>query len=123
MTTFNAALFIAMLNDFAEKTATGFMPISKANPELTPNIHDYILYDDKVPDKGDDSIQYKIVCDKCWDCGQYDVIDYYDEESFDYLKGIKVRVVIPDEEEPYIDVWTDDADEIISIENGHWHVV
>lgn len=99
------------------------MPISKANPELTPNIHDYILYDDKVPDKGDDSIQYKIVCDKCWDCGQYDVIDYYDEESLDYLKGIKVRVVIPDEEEPYIDVWTDDADEIISIENGHWHVV
>ena len=109
--------FIKLLDELAACTENGIEPFSKATQE-TYGIK--IHYDERNED-GDEG--YRVVCDACIlddpECYHHDIISYWDSESLEY----QIRVIIDEENVPYIIVKLLLSEDMIAIENGRWYFV
>lgn len=105
--------FLNMLNELAEMSANGIEEFSNATSET---FREKVFYNEK---KEDENGQYKIVLDACLSPEHHDAVSYYGEYATEYT----VRIVIDENDKPYIEVRLIYSGEEIIIENGHWYFV
>ena len=107
--------FVKMLDELAARSANGIEPFSAAN-EITYN--EKIHYNEKDPG-GEDG--YRVVADACIlddpKCYHHDIISYWDSDNYEY----QMRVIIDEDDVPYVNVKLLLSGDIVIIENGTWY--
>ena len=107
--------FVKMLDELAACTENGIEPFANANEE-TYRTKIYYDENDIASEEG-----CRVVCDACIidnpECYHHDIISYWDSESREY----KIRVIIDEDNVPFVSVKLMYSDEIIVIENGVWY--
>lgn len=106
--------FIATLNRLAELSANGIEEFSTANEG---NYDQKIFYNKK---KTDEQGRYYVVQDACIvddvDCYHHDVVSYYGDDN-----SIFIRVVIDDDNKPFVEITFSNNDACFVVENGRWY--
>lgn len=107
--------FLNMLNELANLSAAGIKDFSNATQD---NIHSMVFFDSESTDEEG---FFRVVLDSCIvDDPEYlhhDIVSYYDSDTSEFT----VRVIVEDDEPPYIQVKLLISNEIIVIENGRWY--
>ena len=102
--------FVKMLDDLVKKLKNGVIPFGNI-PE--GSCLDAIYYDEKSPDKNG---CYRLVLQSCFDVDQYDIVSYYDSDTYDYTVRLNLEF-----EDPCIEVRLVGSDELIVVSDDSWY--